>query len=238
MNNTIGESIVRLYKFGGAEVTTISYPSDVSLGIAKAVWQFLEYGATKLDEFESLAEKISFLGRCYSEGTAAYDDKPEIETRVREITQDIYEERDTEAYQAYVLGRDLNLKYFKQVTERLGSHFAGYIFESEAGVTGKELVLENTPAVYTKSEGAVIYQGEQDGLHTRVFISKEGNPTYEAKDTGLLKLKFNRYSPDISVFVTDNQQASYFEVVASAAGKINPEWKEKNNTCNSWPHAV
>lgn len=226
MNNTVGESIVRLVSFAGADTTVISYPSDVSLGIGKAVWQLLEYGIDTLDEHSSLKDKIIFLGQCYSEGTRAYDEQADIQPRVREITQDIYEKKDTEAYRAYCTGRDLNLAYFKSITNRLGSHFDEYIYESEAGVVGKELVLKNTPAIYTESDGAIIYEGEKEGLHTRVFINKEGNPTYEAKDTGLLKIKFDRYNPDTSIFVTDDQQGPYFEVVVHAAGKINPQWKE------------
>ena len=35
MNNAIGESIVRLAEFSGAETIKISFPSDVSLGIGK-----------------------------------------------------------------------------------------------------------------------------------------------------------------------------------------------------------
>lgn len=227
MNNTVGESIARLCKTTGAEVTVISYPSDVSLGIGKAVWQLLQYGIEKLDEYKTLAEKIQFLGKCYAEGTQAFIDNENIEPRVREITQDIYEHRDTPAYRAYQIGRDLNLEYFIEMTARLGSTFDGYIFESEAGKIGKEIVLEHVGKVYTKSDEAIIYEGEQDGLHTRVFINKDGNPTYEAKDTGLLKLKFDRYNPDQSIFVTDSEQAPYFKVVITAAGKINPEWEEK-----------
>jgi len=227
MNNTIGEAIGRLYAFAGADLVTITYPSDVSLGIGKAVWQLQQYGMDHLDTLPTLSKKVAFLGNCYAEGTAAFTDHPEIEEVVRTITQDIYEHRDTEAYRAYQIGRDLNLEYFELVTKRLGSHFDGRIFESEAGIVGKELVLANVPQVYTESDGAIIYEGEQDGLHTRVFINKEGNPTYEAKDTGLLKIKFDRYQPDWSVFVTDHQQGPYFEVVVSAAGKINPLWKER-----------
>lgn len=226
MNNTIGESIVRLATFAGAEMTVVSYPSDVSLGIGKAVWKLLEYGVDTLDTFETLRDKIVFLGKCYSEGTVAYDEQPEIQPVVREITQDIYNHNDTEAYRAYCLGRDLNLEYFKSITDRLGSHFDAYIYESEAGIVGKQLILDNTPAIYTESDGAIIYEGEKDGLHTRVFINKDGNPTYEAKDTGLLKIKFDRYQPDTSIFITDDQQGPYFEVVGHAAGKINKRWQE------------
>ena len=37
MNNTIGESITRLAKSSGAQVSTMSFPSDISLGVAKAI---------------------------------------------------------------------------------------------------------------------------------------------------------------------------------------------------------
>jgi len=246
MNNTIGEAMTRLCKTTNADVTMISYPSDVSLGIGKAVWQFLQYGTDKIDKFQTVSEKMEFLGKCYSEGTQAYADNENkvnaegredalgyIEPRVREITQEIYEHRDTNAYDAYKIGRDLNLEYFIQMTARLGSAFDGFIFESEAGIHGKKIVIENTPNVYSESNGAYIFEPtdsdleKNKSLHTRVFINKDGNPTYEAKDTGLLQLKFDRYNPDLSIFVTDSEQGPYFNVVSTAAGKINKNWQEK-----------
>ena len=233
MNNTVGECIARLCQISGAATTVISYPSDVSLGIGKAVWQLMEYGTDTLDTMTDISQKMSFLGTCYVDGTKAMKDNPELETRIREITQDIYEHRDTPAYDAYGIGRDLNLHYFIQMTARLGSVFHGYIFESEAGIIGKQLVIDHTGSVYSESDGAIIFEPTESdlkknkSLHTRVFINKDGNPTYEAKDTGLLKIKFERYQPDLSVFVTDSEQGPYFQVVSTAAGKINPEWQEK-----------
>ncbi len=233
MNNTIGESIVRLCKISGANVEVISYPSDVSLGIGKAVWQLMEYGVEELNNYKTISEKMEFLGKCYSNGTKAYKKYPDLEIRIREITQDIYEHRDTEAYRVYKIGKDLNLDYFIRMTTRLGSVFDSYIFESEAGEVGKKIVYENLGKVFTESNEAIIFEPNEDdlknnkSLHTRVFINKDGNPTYEAKDTGLLKLKFDRYDPDLSIFITDNEQGPYFEVVKVAAGKINEKW-EKN----------
>lgn len=233
MNNTVGEAIARLCYLSGAETKVISYPSDVSLGIGKAVWQLMEYGTEKLNTLESMSEKMAFLGKCYADGTQAMKDNPDLESRIREITQDIYMHRQTDAYEVYKIGRDLNLQYFIQMTARLGSVFDGYIFESEAGIEGKKLVVENLEKVYIESNGALVFEPTEDdleknkGLHTRVFINKDGNPTYEAKDTGLLKLKFEKYNPDLSVFVTDSEQGPYFEVVKTAAGKINSDWQEK-----------
>ena len=36
------------------------------------------------------------------------------------------------------------------------------------------------------------------------------------------------YKPDLSIFITDHEQESYFKVVMSAAKKINKKWAEKS----------
>lgn len=227
MNNAIGESVARLAVASGARVTKMSYPSDVSLGIGKSVWALLEHGVAELENLKTLGEKLSFLGQCYVEGTKAYDENPSIMRRVKEITEILYESTPGVEYDAYTLGKDITLQYFLDITKRLGSEFDDFIYESEAGIVGKKLVLENLGKIFEESESAVVYKGEKDGLHTRVFINAEGYPTYEAKDIGLLWLKFERYNPDISILVTDREQARYYEVVLAAAGKIEKSWQEK-----------
>ena len=227
MNNAIGESVSRLAKYSGADVTVISYPSDVSLGIGKAVWALMQDGKEKLEQFKTESEQLAYLGDCYVRGTKALEDDPTLLPVVQDITKKIYEHIPSPELDLYEIGKKINLDYFTMITAKLGSHFDNYIYESEAGEEGKKIVEENVGKVFEKSDGAVIYAGEQDGLHTRVFINKEGYPTYEAKDVGLLSLKFKRYSPDLSLFVTDHQQAEYFKVVVSAAGKINPMWKDR-----------
>lgn len=227
MNNTIGEAITRIVKNTGAQTTVISFPSDVSLGIAKAVYIILEDGIEVFKGLSTLQEKLTYLGECYVRGTKLFDEDKGIEPKVRAIVQKLYDKESGSEFEAYTLGADVSLSYFKDITLRLGSYFNGFIFESETGVVGKKLVEENIPNVFIQSEGAVIFDGEARGLHTRVFINKDGNPTYEAKDLGLLSLKFSRYTPDISIFVTDHEQGPYFKVVSSAAGEIHKEWQEK-----------
>mgnify|MGYP000160855955 CR=1 FL=1 len=227
MNNTIGEAISRLAKFSGASVTEISYPSDVSLGIGKALFILIEDGEGKLDSFPTLREKLTYLGDCYVRGTKLYDEDESVVQKVKEITKVLYEKTPGEILDLYNKCKEINLSYFKDITKRLGSEFEDFIFESEAGEQGERIVRENIGKVFEESEGAIIFKGEEKGLHTRVFINKEGFPTYEAKDIGLLFLKFERFSPDISILITDNQQAPYYSVVLEAVSEINKDWKEK-----------
>ncbi len=233
MNNAIGEATTRIVKNTGADTTVISYPSDISLGIAKAIWVIMQKGGVQWVEkytgtLLDIQNFISEAGPMYVEGTKAYDESEQVQKEVREIANKLYnKDINSDEYKIFNACKELNLAYFAFITERLGSNFDGFIFESETGPIGKQLVQDNIPRVFTESEAAVIYDGEKRGLHTRVFINKDGNPTYEAKDLGLLKLKFNTYSPDISVFVTDHEQGPYFKVVSTAAGEINKDWQEK-----------
>jgi arginyl-tRNA synthetase len=78
------------------------------------------------------------------------------------------------------------------------------------------------PEIFEKSDGAIIFQGEKYGLHTRVFINKEGLPTYETKDIGLMEVKQQWWPFDLSLTVTASEQEQYFAVMTKAAELVNP----------------
>jgi len=228
VNNAVGESINQLLRVSGAQVTTISYPSDVSLGIAKAVWGMHEKYPHLFDEEKDLLSTMKAVGNAYAYGTTQYDQSAEVRHAVREIAHALYAHDTKNPYfHLYEKGKALNMTYFEMMTAMLGSEFSAYIYESETGKIGKELVEQNIPGIFEHSDGAVIFEGEKYGLHTRVFINKDGQPTYEAKDLGLLHEKFKRFSPDCSIFITDHEQKEYFRVVKKAAGLINTAWEEK-----------
>ncbi len=222
VNNTYGEALMRLVQAAGASVVPLSFPSDVSPGIAKAVWGILDSGAQEGFTLEQ-------IGEAYVSGTDAYKKDGDEKTRIDEINTNIYKKNiDTQEWIVYQKGRDMSLEYFKYITGRLGSQFDKLIFETEAEEVGKETVLENTPGVFEESEGAVIFRGSEYGLFDNVYINSAGFGTYLAKDTGLLSIKFSTYNFDTSITVTDAEQRQHFELVKKSAELINPEWAEKS----------
>jgi arginyl-tRNA synthetase len=243
MNNAIGESLTRLMKFSGAEVRTMSFPSDISLGIAKAIFILQDPSASQSPAYsadgslgtspykgEDSELSISRLGDAYVEGTKRYEEDESIHVRVKEIADNLYAQTPSTEWDMFMACKKFNIEYFEQVVARLGSTFDSYVYESEAGEQGKEIVLKNTPAVFTESEGAIVYIPEESKKHisTSVFINSQGNPTYEAKDIGLLAIKFDREHPDLSLFVTDYQQIPHFDAVLDAAEKINKQWSDNS----------
>ncbi len=242
MNNIIGEFVVRAVTIGGGKVTTLSFPSDVSLGIAKAVYILLEDKKEGKDVFAlSDEEKILTFGEAYRRGVAYFDEHPEEIFKAKEISNIIYDRvHSSEIRTFFEKVKEINNAYFIKIIKEFGSVINDIIYESEAGARGKEIVEVNTGEgkVFTKSEGAIVYIPDEarKDLHTQVFINSEGHPTYEAKDLGLVDLKFSKFAPDLSYFITDTEQASHFRVVLDAALKLGGEWKERVEKSLHIPH--
>jgi arginyl-tRNA synthetase len=121
------------------------------------------------------------------------------------------------------------LEYFETIYKKLGTKFVHYFFESEVADEGIRIVKEFLKKdVFEMSDGAIVFKGEEFGLHTRVFINSQGLPTYEAKELGLNQRKFE-VEPDLSesVIVTANEQSDYFKVLLKVFSLVYPNIASK-----------
>jgi arginyl-tRNA synthetase len=220
--NTVGESIARLFMASGASVKRVNYQGDVGLHVASALWGMWKLGLTAAGGFTA-----ADLGRAYAKGATAYKEDEQAAKEIRELNKLTYARTDESLNRLYDAGRAVSLEYFEALYAILGTAFDDYFFESEAGPRGKELVLAH-PDVFVESDGARVFMGEQYGLHTRVFLNKEGLPTYEAKELALAKLKEERLGVyDLSVISTSNEITEYFKVLKKAMSFVYPELAAK-----------
>lgn len=231
-NITTGESIVRLLEATGHDVIRTNYQGDVGMHIAKCLYAILHISGIK-DEMskikyeKGIKVKVDFLGKAYAAGSAAYEESDEAKKEIGTINKKIYA-KDPEVYAVYEETRKWSLDYFASIYVRVGSHFDRYYFESETYELGKANVLKGLEkGMFENSEGAIIFPGEKFGLHNRVFITSEGNATYEGKDMGLGPLQFKEYNPELIIHVVGPEQASYFQVVFEALAQLLPETRGK-----------
>lgn len=224
MSNAVGESLSRIIESCGAEVKRANYGGDVGLHIAKALWGIQKGGMSMPAEGDSLKEKVEFLGNAYVFGSSSYEENEDVRKEIDELNVRLYEGKDEELMNMYRWGREVSLEKFNEIYKVLGSTFDFFFFESEVAQRAKEVVLSGVErGVFERSDGAVVYKGEEEGLHTRVFLNSRGVPTYEAKDLALAEAKFARYEYDKSYIVTANEVDEYFKVVLSAMSKIFPD---------------
>ncbi|OHA20502.1 MAG: arginine--tRNA ligase [Candidatus Taylorbacteria bacterium RIFCSPHIGHO2_01_FULL_51_15] len=219
MNNIIGEATSRVLEWNGAKLMRATYHGDVGLHVAKSLWGLRRMEPKMLD--------ISVLGRAYAMGNEAYEADIAAKQDIIALNKALYAKSDPKLMKLYEEGRVVSLEHFELLYKKLGSSFDIHFFESEAGEVGSKLVREAIGSVFEESEGAVVYKGEQDGLHTRVFLNSEGLPTYEAKEVGLAQLKRKKFAYDRSITVTANEQNDFFKVVEKAVEKLFPELKGK-----------
>ena len=218
MGNAIGESISRLLEFSGAEVKRANYQGDVGLHVAKAIWGIRKLA---LDPHDSAQ-----LGKAYAAGARAYENDVSAKGEIDALNQALYGKRDAETNAIYDSGRKTSLEHFEYIYQILGTKFDYYFFESETAPRGVALVKKH-PEVFEASDGATVYKGEEKGLHTRVFLTSSGLPTYEAKDLGLAEMKAEKWDFDRSITVTANEQKEYFQVILAAMKDVLPDIAEK-----------
>lgn len=218
----VGDSIARLFEYAGAKVIRANFGGDVGLHVGKTMWALMK---SDLKDFtiEDIAAK-------YVEGTQAYEDDAAAQQEIVAINKQIYEIaekglHDSELAEIYWKGRELSYRYFEDFYQRIGVRFDKFYPESTVAGRGLAEVKRGLEqGVYEMSDGAVVYRGDEKlGLHTRVFINKEGLPTYEAKDVGLIYTKWDDYHFDKSVVITGNDIIDYMKIVLASVGEMNPE---------------
>ncbi len=220
--NAVGESLARLFMMQGADVKRVNYQGDVGLHVAQAVWGMEQLGIDRDGDFSARE-----LGKAYALGAVRYKEEESAQAEIKAINKKIYDRTDENINALYDAGKAVSLKYFEKIYKILGTSFDSYFFESETGPLGKELVLAQ-PEIFPESDGAQIFKGEDYGLHTRVFINKEGLPTYEAKELALCKLKEDRLGTyDWSVISTASEVNEYFKVLLKAMSFIYPDLAAK-----------
>ncbi len=216
MSNVIGEAVARLNENENATVIRANYQGDIGPHVAKALWGLRKAGVTE----PATAHEI---GEAYAAGSQAYEESPEAKAEIDSLNQALYAGTNPELAELWRKGRDISLSAFEQLYKVLGTHFDYYFYESETAESGVRIVRGGIKqGVFEESEGAIIYRGEKKGLHTLVFITSKGTPTYEAKDIGLAFLKEERVQSDRSIIVTAAEQIGHFKIVFAALGELAP----------------
>lgn len=232
MSNVIGEALSRLVESAGAVVLRDTFGGDVGPHVAKALWALRKRGVVEI-------ESAKQIGEAYAEGSNAYETDETTKAEIDALNVEIYE---TVAHQSDVMlsgerrellalwrtGREISMEEFRRLFKILGTKLDYEFYDSDTTEIGMRVVHDELEKdVFEKSDGAIIYRGEKKGLHTLVFITSRGTPTYEAKDIGLAFLREERIPNDEVIIVTAMEQTGHFAVFLAALSEIAPRIAEK-----------
>lgn len=228
-----GDAIAKLIEAAGATVHRLNYGGDVGLHVGKAMWSILQFlGGEHPEKLEAvdLGQRLEWLSARYVEGNTAYEDDEQAKTEIVEVNKRVYQvhaDSDQQSPFAQIYWTCWHWSYdgFDRFYEQLQvNKFEKYVPESTVTQLGIDLVQKGlNQGVFEYSDGAVVFQGEPYGLHTRVFMNSKGLPTYEAKELGLAATKWQEYHFDLSVVITANDIVEYMKVVLKALESFYPE---------------
>lgn len=229
--SVVGDAIATLLEQAGASVHRVNFGGDVGLHVGKTLWAIVKsLDGENFDRLQEIPEtkRSEWMSEAYVQGTNAYEDDETTKAEIIKLNKRVYQfhaenDHSSPLAQIYWTTREWSYEYFNQFYNRIGSHFEKYYPESSVAELGLTTVKQHIGKVFQESDGAVIFKGEDYGLHTRVFINSEGIPTYEAKDVGLIMTKWADYHFDKSVVITGNEQAQYMSVVLKAIEQFAPE---------------
>ena len=233
----VGDVIARLVQNAGAETVRLNYGGDVGRHVGISMWAIMRnLGEQPLDALAAIPqeERAAWMGQRYVEGTAAFEDDEQAKAEILATNKRVYEvhadnDHESDFAQVYWALREDSYNFFKELYEQLQvTAFDRFIPESEVTPLGLQtLDTQKAAGVFTDSDGAVVFDGEAHGLHTRVFINSEGLPTYETKELGLMEPKWQDYKFDESIIITANEQQQYMEVVLKAIEQFQPVITER-----------
>lgn len=225
-----GDIVSRLMLVGGAQLNRTSFGGDVGLHVAKSLWGMVDtLGGEHPEKLEKEIEddpftRASWISSSYVRGAKAYEDNEQTKLDIDELNKTIYGFHDTNDHesplaQIYWITRQWSYDYFAAFYELIQVDNQHYYPESETAPIGLEIVRQQLEKGNLKeSDGAVVFEGDESKhLHTRVFITSKGLPTYETKDIGVIWKEREDYKFDHRYLITGNDQREYMRVVFAAA---------------------
>lgn len=232
----VGDAIANILETAGGNVKRVNFGGDVGRHVAITMWSIIqELGGEFPEKLQDIPDdkKLDWISGHYVNGTRAYEEDEAAKAQITAYNKQIYavhaqNDHESPFAQIYWQGRTWSYDGFNSLYERLGMHpFDKYYPESATFDIGEKTVREHIGTVYTESDGAIIFKGEDYGLFTQVFINSEGLPTYAGKDVGLIFAKQRDYNFDVSFMLTGNEQQGQIAVVLKSVEQFAPELAQK-----------
>lgn len=230
-----GDILARLVERSGATVNRTSFGGDVGLHVAKCLWGMVaELGGMELTKLETINDdafaRAAWISKCYVRGAAAYEESEDSKQEINRLNVTIYgfhneDDHESALAKLYWHTRQWSFDYFDAFYDLIKVDHMRYYPESSTAPVGMQVVREQLKKGNLKeSDGAVVFEGDEEKhLHTRVFVTSKGLPTYETKDIGVIWQEKSDYEFDRRILITGNDQTEYMRVVFAAAETFRPE---------------
>lgn len=225
-NAIMADTIANLLEIKGNQTHRVSYHGDVGNHVGMSMWAILGFLNGDLKKLQTIPidQRNSFMSEMYIAGNKAYKEDELAKKEIEKLAEESFSQKDQFFKTVYETCKAWSMDLLQQTIKRLGCQpTEKQYFESQAESQGVKIVKQCVGPVFTKSDGALIFDGSKYGGYLCVFVSSRDRGLYAARDLGLMELKNQDYQPDQSYIITAEEQRAYFKTVIKAAELCLPE---------------
>lgn len=212
-NVTLGNAVVRLFRYAGYDVVGANYFGDDGTHISTVLWYLTE----KKPEAPA-AGRGEWLGGIYVKAKEALaaaegDEKLAIQKKISAIHHQVENKQDP-IYSLWKETRQWSLDEFQKLYQWLDVSFDVLFYESEETAEAQRIVDEfQQKGVFVLDDGAVGVDLKAQKLGFCILKKRDGNTLYATKDLALARKKFDQFKIDRSVYVVADEQNHHFKQV-------------------------
>jgi len=215
LTTCIGNSLSRIYEKLGFQVVRMNHLGDYGTQFGKLITAYRLWG----DEKALHETPIKELLRIYVKFHQEEKEHPELTQDARDNFRRL--ENGEEAEKAlWTVFRDLSLKEFSQLYDRLGVAFDNY--------NGESFYSDQIPAVVdmltekgllVESEGAKVVMLDEYKLPPCIVLKSDGTTIYASRDIASALYRYDTYHFYKNIYVVGTPQALHFKQVFSVLDK-------------------
>lgn len=229
-NNFLGDSVARILKANGYDVTKTCLVNDRGIHICKSMLAYAKLGNGETPESAEM-KGDHLIGKYYVLFDKEY--KQQIQTLVAEgmtkeeaekkapwmlEAQELlrkWEQGDEETVTLWKTMNEWVYAGFNDTYQKIGVSFDKTYYESNTYLLGKDAVEEGLAkgVFFKKADNSVWIDLTEEGLDEKLVLRGDGTSVYITQDLGTTDLKFTDFSTNKSIWVVGNEQDYHFQVL-------------------------
>ncbi len=215
-NNCLGDSLQRIMKFSGYDVTSENYLGDWGAQFGKSIFAFKKYGSEeKLD-----TDPMEHIYNLYVKFHEEAENDPDIVEKAAEWSKRI-EEGDEEAERLWKKLREITIEYDLKDYERMGIEFDRITGESKVVEEGEKIVERGLEKGVFKEDddGSVYVDFEDENMPNTIVKKSDGTTLYLTRDIANIE-KRAKEGFEKNLYVVASEQDLHFKQLFKIAEKF------------------
>ena len=224
-STAIGHSIYRVHRFLGWNCVGINHLGDYGANFGQVLAAYSKWGDRATVEANPVVELVALYVRFNKE--AEID--PSLRDEARECLRRLAA-GDEEMQALWTWFSSASLLEAERIYAILGIEFEEILGESHFAEKLTEVIeFFSSRGLAEESEGAlIVHVAEEDEEMAPLMVrTTNGTSTYHSRDIAALIYRYERYTFDKMVYVTDSRQSLHFEQVFRAMRRAGVAWIDR-----------